>query len=60
MTDPGICREHSGVCANVKNLENDVKTLFQKWDGIQNLLIGTLVSTVLCLIGVVFLLLRMK
>jgi len=53
-----VCHEHSGICARTKGLEGDVKVLFDKWDGIQKLLVGTLVSTVLSLIGVIFLLLR--
>jgi len=53
-----LCHEHSGCISDITHLKGDVKVLFEKWDGIQRLLIGTLVSTVLSLIGVVFLLLR--
>ena len=53
-----LCLKHSGMCAKIKNLEEDVKSLWLKWDNVQKLLIGTLVSTMLSLIGVIFLLLN--
>jgi len=53
-----LCHEHSGVCARIEKLEDDVRTLFSKWDGNQKLLLGTLVSTITSLLGVIFLLLK--
>ena len=60
MSGDEVCLKHSGMCAKIKNLEDDVKNLWAKWDRIQALLIGTLVSTSLSLMGVIFLLLRLK
>ena len=56
--DNNICRDHSGMCAEIINIKEDLVVLFEKWDKVQTLLIGTLVSTCLSLLGVVFLLLR--
>lgn len=58
MNKDEVCLKHSGMCARVKALEDDVRSLWDKWDGVQKLLIGTLVSTALSLMGVIFLLLR--
>ena len=60
MDKDDVCLKHSGMCAKVKALEDDVKSLWDKWDNVQKLLIGTLVSTSLSLMGVVFLLLRLR
>lgn len=58
MSEAEVCLKHSGMCAKIKNLEDDVKSLWVKWDSVQKLLIGTLVSTMLSLMGVIFLLLN--
>ena len=55
MNKDEVCLKHSGICARVKALEDDVKSLWLKWDNVQKLLIGTLVSALLSLAGVVFL-----
>jgi len=55
-----LCHKHSGMCARIGTLEGNVSKLWVKWDGIQKLLIGTLVSTTLSLMGVIFLLLRLR
>ncbi len=60
MSETEVCLKHSGMCAKIKNLEDDVKNLWIKWDSIQKLLIGTLVSATLSFLGVIFLLLRLK
>ena len=60
MTNEEVCHKHSGVCKSITTLEDDVSKLWEKWDGVQRLLIGTLVSTALSLMGIVFLLLRLK
>lgn len=52
------CHEHSGTCVRLDTLEGDVTTLKSKWENMQSLLIGTLISTILSLLGVVFLLLK--
>lgn len=41
-------------------LEDDVSKLQEKWDSMQKLVIGSLVSTVFTLIGIVVVLLKMK
>ena len=44
----------------IESLEDNVSKLWIKWDSMQKLVIGTLVSTSLSLIGLVILLLKMK
>ena len=58
MNKDEVCLKHSGMCAKIKMLEDDVKSLWLKWDSVQKLLIGTLVSATLSLVGVIFLLLN--
>ena len=53
-----FCHEHSGTCVKLEKLEENVSKLWGKWDSIQTLLIGTLISAVLSLVGVVILLLK--
>lgn len=55
----GNCQDHSGVLARVSNTEEDVKALFNKYDRVVFLLIGTLISSISGLVGVVFLLLKL-
>ena len=50
-----VCLKHSGICARVKALEENMTSVWNKWDNVQKLLIGTLVSALLSLAGVVFL-----
>jgi len=54
-----VCFKHSGIEAKVISLEDNVSKLWTKWDSMQKLLVGTLASTILSLIGVLFLLLRL-
>ncbi len=54
-----VCFKHSGMEAKVDALEDNVSKLWTKWDSIQKLLIGTLTSAFLSLIGIIFLLLRL-
>jgi len=56
--DDNVCLRHSGICARMKMMEDDVKSLWTKWDGAQKLLIGTLISTLLSFLGVIFLLIE--
>lgn len=58
MNEVDVCLKHSGMCARTKALEDDVINLWEKWDSVQKLLIGTLVSTALSLLGVIFLLIK--
>lgn len=51
------CSEHSGHCAQLDSLEDNVSKLWTKWDSMQKLVIGTMVSATLSFIGVVILLL---
>ena len=55
MNRDDVCLKHSGICARIKSLEDDMKSIWFKWDSVQKLLIGTLVSALLSLAGVVFL-----
>lgn len=54
-----ICHEHSGLVARIESLEGGVKDLSSKWDSMQKLLIGTLVSAVLSFIGILAMFIRM-
>ena len=42
----------------IKTLEDDVKSLWNRWDGVQKLLIGTLVTLVFNLVGVIVLVVK--
>ena len=53
-----VCKAHSGFVSDIRTLERNVTNLWSKWDNMQRLLIGTLVSTCLSLIGVIFLLVK--
>ena len=53
-----VCHKHSGVCKSITVLEANVSRLWEKWDGIQKLLIGTLASAVLGLAGIIFLIFK--
>ena len=54
-TEPNgkICMAHSGMCKAVKDLEEDVRELWSKYNGMQKLLIGTLVSSLFTLMGMI-------
>ena len=52
------CPNHLEMYNKIKELEVDVSKLQDRWDNIQKLLIGTLVSISLNLMGIIFLLLR--
>jgi hypothetical protein len=52
------CGDHSGTCVRLEKLEDNVSKLWRKWDSIHTLLVGTLVSTVLSLIGVIVMLIK--
>jgi hypothetical protein len=47
------CLEHSGIAEAVKDIKEDVKTLFDKQSTMNSLLIGTLVTSVLSLLGII-------
>ena len=53
-----VCHKHSGMCKSITVLEANVSKLWEKWDGIQKLLIGTLASAVLGLAGIIFLIFK--
>ena len=57
-TNNQICKQHSGVAAQIAQLEDNVHKLWEKWDSMQKTVIGIFVTLALNLIGVVFLLLR--
>ncbi len=54
------CSEHSGFCAKIESLEDNVSKLWTKWDNMQKLVIGTLVTATFSLIGIVIVILKMK
>ncbi len=59
MTDEDlICEEHSGVCSDIKHLDDNVSQLWKKWDSMQKLLISTAVTSVVTLIGVILILVK--
>ena len=58
ILNDSICKAHSGIIARIKNCEDDVKTLWSKWDGMQKMTLGIFITLSLNLIAVVFLLLR--
>lgn len=51
-----ICKEHSGFHARIKDLEGNVEKLWEKWDGMQKLVVGIFVALILNLAGVILLL----
>jgi len=55
-----VCLRHSGVCAKIGTLEGNVSKLWAKWDGMQKLVIGTLVSAILSLIGIISVFIRLS
>ena len=54
----GVCKEHSGFLARIGSLEHNVSELWAKWNGMQKMVIGTLISAFLSLVGVIILLVR--
>ena len=50
------CLEHTGIIARLHNLENDMLCMSHKIESTHKLLIGTLTSTCLSLLGIIFLL----
>jgi len=53
-----LCKEHSGFKARIKELEDNIHKLWDKWDNMQKTIIGIFVVLSMNLIGVIFLLLR--
>lgn len=49
-----ICKEHSGLLARVKNMESNVTQLWSKWNGMQKVLIATLVGVIANLAILIF------
>lgn len=58
MTENYICKKHSGVEKTLEDHDRNIVQLWQKWDGMQKLLIGSAVALVLNLIGIIALLIR--
>ena len=58
MNETGTCKEHSGFLARIVSLEGNVHELWTKWNGMQKMVVGTLVSALLSFIGVIILLIR--
>ena len=53
-----FCQDHSGTCVRLEKLEGNVSNLWKKWDSIHALLVGTLATGIISLLGVVILLLK--
>lgn len=47
------CHEHSGICARIHALEEDMKETTVTLRNIQKILIGTLITLIFNLIGVI-------
>jgi len=52
--ETGMCMEHSGVCANMKNVKGDIMELWQAVGQIRMMFAVTMISTVGTLIGIVW------
>jgi len=50
-----VCKEHSGLVARLKTCEGNVTELWNKWNGMQKIIITLLLSN---LIGVIVLLIK--
>ena len=59
MSDNYICKKHSGVEKTLEDHDRNIAQLWQKWDGMQKLLIGSAVALILNLICVIAVLIRM-
>lgn len=53
------CSDHSGFSENIKNLEVNVAALWRKYDGVQKLLFGALVTLAFNLGGVIIILIKL-
>jgi len=52
----GVCLEHSGTCANITNINNEIKNIWQVINGIRGWVIAGMGSIILfCLGGIGFL-----
>ena len=51
--EESLCKEHSGLVARIKTCEGNVTELWNKWNGMQKIIITLLLSN---LIGVIVLL----
>jgi len=51
-----ICKAHSGLEARIKNMEDNVKKLWAKWDKMQTIVIGIFVTMSLNLIAAIVIL----
>ena len=47
------CAEHSGVCAKIENVENNVSEIRVKMDGMQKFLLTTCVAAIMSCVGVI-------
>jgi hypothetical protein len=52
------CNEHSGFEARIKSVEDNVKSLWNRWDWIQKIVLGVFITLSLNLIGVIALIVR--
>jgi len=55
-----VCYEHSGVCANMKNVKGDIVELWRAVGQIRMMFAVTMISTVGTLIGIVWTILSKK
>lgn len=53
-----FCKQHSGFESRIKYLEKGVRSLWDKWDSMQKMVLGIFIALSLNLIGVVAVLIR--
>ena len=53
-----ICREHSGFCVRLNDLDRNMSDLWKKYDSMQKLLIFALAGIISNLIGVILMLIK--
>lgn len=56
--DCEVFKDHSGIVARVEMQEEQMKSVWEKWEWAQRMIIGIFVTLSLNLIGVVFLVVR--
>lgn len=52
------CNEHAAHTVRIETLDNSVKALWKKWDNLQRLLIVTLTTLCLNLLGVIVIIMK--
>ena len=50
MNNNNLCKQHSGFDERIKDLEDDVKELWVKWNGLNKIVIATFISVIILLV----------